>query len=396
MRAASSPFLRPWMTSLFQAFSTRDDHAGFSTTLAIYIARQFMLSTLSMVLALTGLVSLFDFIDLLRRAATRPNVPASLVVKIAALHVPYYVIYVLPFGILLGGIVCFSRLTRSSELIVARAAGISAWQFLASPLACALLTGLLTTTGISAMSSDMYRSAEMLDQTYLRTGGGPLTLNGGALWLRQADDGLVPHGVAILHAQDVHLVDRELKVSGVSIFRLDDHDRLIVRVEAPNGALGNHQWTLHGTSLLHPDHLPQQIGDMTLPSDLTVGRVQESFASPDTLSVFALPGFISLLERSGFPSIRHRLHFQSLLALPILAGTMALVSAGFSMRPTRRGGVARMLGSGIAAGFALFTISKVAEQFGESGALPPVLAAWAPTGAGLCLAVALLLHMEDG
>ncbi|KXV43676.1 transporter [Gluconobacter roseus] len=355
-----------------------------------------MLSTLSMVLALTGLVSLFDFIDLLRRAATRPNVPASLVVKIAALHVPYYVIYVLPFGILLGGIVCFSRLTRSSELIVARAAGISAWQFLASPLACALLTGLLTTTGISALSSDMFRSAEMLDQTYLRTGGGPLTLNGGALWLRQADDGLVPHGVAILHAQDVHLVDGELKVSGVSIFRLDDHDRLIVRVEAPSGSLGNHQWILHGTSLLHPDHLPQQIGDMTLPSDLTVGRVQESFASPDTLSVFALPGFINLLERSGFPSIRHRLHFQSLLALPILAGTMALVSAGFSMRPTRRGGVARMLGSGIAAGFALFTISKVAEQFGESGALPPVLAAWAPTGAGLCLAVALLLHMEDG
>ncbi|MQR97943.1 LPS export ABC transporter permease LptG [Gluconobacter aidae] len=396
MRAIPSPRLGPWLTSLFQAISTRDEHAGFSTTLAIYIARQFMLSTLSMVLALTGLVSLFDFIDLLRRAATRPNVPASLIVKIAALHVPYYVIYVLPFGILLGGIVCFSRLTRSSELIVARAAGISAWQFLASPLACALLTGLLTTTGISALSSTMFRSAEMLDQTYLRTGGGPLTLNGGALWLRQSDDGLVPHGVAILHAQDVHLIDGALKVSGVSIFRLDDRDRLILRVEAPQGTLGDHRWILHGTSVLHPDHLPQQIGDMTLPSDLTVGRVQESFASPDTLSVFALPGFISLLERSGFPSIRHRLHFQSLLALPILAGTMALVSAGFSMRPTRRGGVARMLGSGIAAGFALFTISKVAEQFGESGALPPVLAAWAPTGAGLCLAVALLLHMEDG
>ncbi|MBS1102303.1 LPS export ABC transporter permease LptG [Gluconobacter sp. Dm-62] len=396
MRAVPSPRLGLWLTSLFQVFSTRDDHAGFSTTLAIYIARQFMLSTLSMVLALTGLVSLFDFIDLLRRAATRPNVPASLVIKIAALHVPYYIIYVLPFGILLGGIVCFSRLTRSSELIVARAAGISAWQFLASPLACALLTGLLTTTGISALSSDMFRSAEMLDQTYLRTGGGPLTLNGGALWLRQSDDGLVPHGVAILHAQDVHLVNGALKVSGVSIFRLDERDRLIVRIESPNGALGDHQWLLHETSVLHPDHLPQQVGDMTLPSDLTVGRVQESFASPDTLSVFALPGFINLLERSGFPSIRHRLHFQSLLALPILAGTMALVSAGFSMRPTRRGGVARMLGSGIAAGFALFTISKVAEQFGESGALPPVLAAWAPTGAGLCLAVALLLHMEDG
>ncbi|WP_252347461.1 MULTISPECIES: LPS export ABC transporter permease LptG [unclassified Gluconobacter] len=387
---------RSWFSTLLHTLRPQETEVGFSTTLAIYIARHFTLNTLSMVLALTGLVSLFDFIDLLRRAATRPNVPTSLILEIAGLHIPYYVIYVLPFGILLGGIVCFSRLTRSSELIVARAAGISAWQFLASPLACALLIGLFTTTGISALSSSMYRQAELLDQSYLRTGGGVLTLKGGELWLRQADEGLTPHGVAILHAQNVKLAQDTLDVSGVTIFRLDDRDRLIVRVEAPTGTLAHQQWNLNDSSLLHPDHLPEKVGTLTLPSDLTVDRIQESFASPDTLSVFALPSFISLLERSGFPSIRHRLHFQSLLALPILAGTMALVSAGFSMRPARRGGVARMLGSGIAAGFALFTISKVAEQFGESGALPPVLAAWAPTGAGLCLAVALLLHMEDG
>ena len=50
----------------------------------------------------------------------------------------------------------------------------------------------------------------------------------------------------------------------------------------------------------------------------------------------------------------------------------------------------------MAAGFALFMISKVAEEFGQTGALPVILAAWAPTAAGLMLAVALLLHMEDG
>ena len=55
-----------------------------------------------------------------------------------------------------------------------------------------------------------------------------------------------------------------------------------------------------------------------------------------------------------------------------------------------------MIGSGIAAGFALFTISKIAERFGESGALPTFIAAWAPTVAGLCLAISLLIHLEDG
>jgi lipopolysaccharide export system permease protein len=90
------------------------------------------------------------------------------------------------------------------------------------------------------------------------------------------------------------------------------------------------------------------------------------------------------------------LHFQTLLALPLLAGTMALVAAGFSMRPARRGGVSQMIASGVAAGFALFMVSKIAEEFGNSGALPVVMAAWVPAASGLMLAVALLLHLEDG
>ncbi len=367
-----------------------------AVTLSFYIARQFTYAVLAMVAALTGLVSLFDFIDLLRRAATRPDVGASIPVQIAALRLPYYCIEILPFAVLLGGIVCFWRLTRSSELIVARASGISAWQFLAAPLTCALLIGGLATTVLSPLSSVMYAQAEALDGLYLQNGGGTLDLEGGQLWLRQADRQLTPQGVAMLHARAVHMRGRDLELQGVSVFRLDDADHLLVRIEAPSARLGQKRWLLTDAHSITPDHLPVAVGMMSLPTDLTVHRVQESFASPDTFSVWTLPGFIALLERSGFSAIRHRLHFQSLLALPLLAGTMALVSAGFSMRPARRGGVARMIGSGIAAGFALFTISKIAEQFGESGALPPVMAAWAPTGAGLLLAITLLLHLEDG
>ncbi|GBQ97392.1 LPS export ABC transporter permease LptG [Asaia lannensis] len=377
--------------SLFKGSS-----AGVSVTLSLYISRIFTLFSLAMIAALTGLVSLFDFIDLLRRVATKPDVPTSLVTEIAGLHVPYFMIMIMPFGILLGGIVCFWRLTRSSELIVARAAGISAWQFLAAPLACALLMGAFGTMALSPLSSSMFRKAELLDEAYLKTGGGPLSLNGGALWLRQLDDEGGGQGVAILHARHVFLKEGHLRINDISIFRLDAHDQLVVRIEAPKGELVEGAWKLEDAATVRPNHLPLHIGDYLLPTNLSLRRVEQSFASPDTLSIWSLPGFIHLLERSGFSSIRHRLHFQTLLALPILCGTMALVSAGFSMRPSRRGGVARMLGSGIAAGFALFTISKVAAQFGESGALPPVMAAWAPTGAGLCLAVALLLHLEDG
>ena len=367
-----------------------------AATLSFYIARQFTVAVLGMLAALCGLVGLFDFIELLRRSATKPDATFGLVSEIAALRLPFIMLQILPFAVLLGGILAFWRLTRSSELIVARASGVSAWGFLSAPIACAVGIGLVATGGVSPLSSSMLARAEQLDNAYLRTGGGPLSLNGGQLWLRQSDRQLRPDGVAILHARSVNLRDDTLVAREVSVFRLDPTDHLLSRVEANAATLTAGSWQLEGARTVTPDHLPEPVGAMTLPTDLTVDRVEESFASPDTLSFWSLPAFIDLLERSGFSAIRHRLHFQELLALPLLAGTMALVAAGFSMRPSRRGGVAQMIGSGVAAGFALFVVSKVAAEFGQSGALPAALAAWAPAGAGLLLAVSLLLHLEDG
>ena len=365
-------------------------------TLSIYITRQFTGSVIAMLLALSGLVAMFDFIELLRRSTTKPDATFALVSQIAALRLPYIAMQILPFAVLVGGILCFWRLTRSSELIVARAAGVSAWEFLAGPTLAAFLFGALATLAVSPVSSVMLARAEALDNVYLKTGGGPLALTGGQLWLRQSDRGLSPQGVAIIHARGVELHGKQLSATEVSVFRLDARDRLLSRIEASRAVLGGGTWALQNARTIRPDETPEPPTSISLQTDLTVARVQESFASPDTLSFWALPDFIALLNRSGFSSIRHRLHFQSLLALPLLAATMALVSAGFSMRPARRGGVAQMIGSGVAAGFALFVVSKVAEEFGQSGALPVALAAWAPTWAGLMMAIALLLHTEDG
>jgi lipopolysaccharide export system permease protein len=365
-------------------------------TLSLYIVRQFALSVTAMLLALSGLVAMFDFIELLRRSASHPEVSFGLVSQIAGLRLPYVMMQILPFAVLLGGILCFWRLTRSSELIVARAAGVSAWKFLTAPTLCALLFGVIATALISPVSAVMLGRAEAMDNAYLRTGGGPLALNGGQLWLRQSDRQSSVRGVAIIHAQQVAVHGKQLTAQQISVFRLDEADKLLSRIEATQATLSSGNWMLENARVIRPDQLPEPPQVMNLPTDLTVSRVQESFASPDTLSFWALPSFIALLDRSGFSSIRHRLHFQALLALPLLAATMTLVSAGFSMRPARRGGVAKMIGSGVAAGFALFVVSKVAQEIGQSGALPVVLAAWAPAVSGFTLAVALLLHTEDG
>jgi lipopolysaccharide export system permease protein len=369
-------------------------------TLMTYVARRFAAMALLMVLSLSALVALFDLIELLRRAATRPEANFALVAQIAALRVPYVAMQILPFAVLLGGIIAFWRLTRFSELIVARAAGISAWGFLAGPVLVALLLGLGASTALSPLSSAMLARAERLDQLYLRNVGGITALAGGRLWLRQADEGLQPQGVAIISGRP--MATRELRpgealrLVEVTIWRLSADDRPLARIEAASALLQPGRWRFEGAVVFGAERVAGAPQSLDFPTELTPERIENSFATPDTLSLWALPEFIKILEDAGFSAIRHRLHFQSLLALPLLATAMALLAAGFSMRSARRGGVARMIAGGISAGFALFVLDKITGEFGEAGTLPVVLAAWAPAGAGFLLAAALLLHLEDG
>ena len=169
-----------------------------AATLTLYVARRFAAACLAMLAGLTLLVALFDFIELLRRAATRPDAGFALVAQIAGLRLPFVAMQLLPFAVLLGGLLAFWRLSRSSELVVARAAGVSAWGFLSGPVLVALSFGLLGSLGVSPLSSAMLARAERLDHAYLRSASGLTALAGGRLWLRQADRGLEPGGQVIL------------------------------------------------------------------------------------------------------------------------------------------------------------------------------------------------------
>jgi len=363
--------------------------------LSLYVGRIFLSSTLAVLGALLAIVALFDLIELMRRAAGRTEVAFGDLAGITALKLPFLAIEILPFAILLGGLIGFWRLTRSSELIVARAAGVSAWQFLAVPVVLAVSLGAFATTALSPLSAMMLARADRLDATLLRGGAGAFGLSGGGLWVRQPDATL-PGGWTIIRGQRVELAGQELRLRGVTVFRLGADDGFLSRLEAEGAMLEPGRWVLRNAASVAVERPREPIAQVTIPTELTLARLQESLAQPETLSFWALPRFIAVLEQTGFSSLEHRLRFQALLALPLLAGVMVLVAAGFSMRPSRRGGVGLAIAAGIGAGVALFVLTKVVGEFGGSGTIPVTLAAWAPVSVGLALAVAMLLHLEDG
>jgi lipopolysaccharide export system permease protein len=355
-----------------------------SPTLTGYIARQYLFWFGSFYFAIVAVIFLATIVDLLDRLATK-DVSLAVTLEMALLKLPYLSQEVMPFTILFAAMATFWRLTRSHELVVARAAGVSVWQFLLPVLGSSVVIGLLAISALNPLASILLSRYERLEANYIRNQQSMLAVSETGLWLRQADDS----GQSVIHAGSVSLQQ-------VTVFRYADQDRFLDRIDAREAELQQGRWLLFDASLSRAGEASQFHEEFALPTDLTVDKIQESFAPPETIAIWNLPRFIGLMQAAGFSATPHRLQFHRLLALPMLFAAMVLLAATFSLRPQRRGRVGVVILAGMLTGFLLYFLSNFVFAIGLSGTIPVVLAAWTPAGVSLMLGVAMLLHLEDG
>src|SRR5208337_812580 len=113
----------------------------------------FLMTILSVFLLMLLLIFFIDFVEVLRTGANRENATAGLLALIAFLRVPIFAELALPFAVLIGTIGGFLSLSRSSELTIVRAAGLSVWQFVQPGLTVALIFGVLAITVYNPVAS---------------------------------------------------------------------------------------------------------------------------------------------------------------------------------------------------------------------------------------------------
>ncbi len=361
-----------------------------SPTLSRYIARRFLSSFALVFGVLVAVAFLIDLVNLGDRASSREEAGFGLVLEMALLRAPFLAQKALPFALLFGAMLTYVWLERTHELVVSRAAGVSAWQFLLPSLAIALMLGAFAVTAFSPLASAMTSRFEQLETRFLRGQSSHLAVSPGGLWLREGDR----KRQFVIHANRVSAHGAEL--GDVIIFTFEDGDRFVERVDAETAVLLDGHWDLANVSITRSNATVETHDRLQMPTELTVSRIQSSLASPETLSFWELPGFIETMERAGFSVTRHEIHWHAILSTPLLLAAMVFVAAVFSLRLTRQGRLGLFIVAGLGAGFLLYFLSDVSLALGMSGKLPPVLSAWAPAAIFAMIGGALLFHMEDG
>jgi len=362
---------------------------SWSWTLYRYLARQFLLGVGVVYCAFLLLAFSIDVVNLIDRTAGR-GVASGVIVGMALLQLPDLGQKMLPFAVLLGGVFCFVRLSRSQELVATRAAGVSAWDFLMPPLTVAVVLGVFVMLAVTPVSSRMLNQFSALEAKYIKGQESQLSISANGLWLRQGseDEQSVIHALTVAD-QGVHLDD-------VIVFLYGANDHVLGRIDARSAQLSQGAWVLADAWVSGRDGLVKHHDRYETKTTLTPAQIQESFAPPDTLSFWALPHFIRAAESAGFSAVRYRLYLYSLLSLPVLLAAMVFMAASFSLKLSRAGGLGRVVLISALSGFGVYFFTDLTRALGQSAILPAWLAATAPAAAAILIGMTLVFHQEDG
>jgi lipopolysaccharide export system permease protein len=359
-----------------------------SRTLIRYFGARFLSSVASVFFGIFILVVLVDYVEFMRRAGDIPHVSAWMVAKASFFRVPQLTERLLPFSVLVGAMACYLALSRRNELVVARSAGMSAWQFVAPALVGAFAIGLLATAIYNPLSAAMREWSKRLEAEIF--GDKPQMQSAAGFWVRQrASD-----GQSIIYAASSQ--EQGVRLDGVSVFTFDTAGREQTRIEAKTAVLEPGHWRLQQAVIHAPGVAAREQDTVLVKTNLTAAQVRESFSTPETVPFWQLPAYIEIAERSGLAAAGYKLQYQILIARPFLLCAMVLLACSVSLRFFRMGGVAKMVLSGITAGFLLYVLSKVTEDLSKAELIHPAAAAWLPVLAGGLTGFVVLLFQEDG
>jgi lipopolysaccharide export system permease protein len=359
-------------------------------TLSRYFGMRFLTTLVAVLLGVFLLVVLLDYVEQMRRMSDVPNVSALLVAKSSLYRVPQITERILPFCVLIGAMSCYLGLSRRLELVVSRAAGVSAWQFTAPAIVVALGVGIIATTIYNPIAATLQEKSKRLEAEMSGNTAQGLQATVNGFWVTQRSDS----GSSIINAASSR--EQGILLSSVTAFVFDQGNHFIERVEANSAALEAGHWRLDGARVYAPGSPPAERDSYLLTTNLTTAQVRETFSTPETVPFWQLPYFIDMAERAGLTAAGYRLQYQKLLARPFMLAAMVLLAAAFSLRFFRMGGVQKMVLGGVASGFLLYVVSKLTDDLSTAELIPPMVAAWLPAVLGGMTGVVALLYLEDG
>lgn len=322
-------------------------------------------------LGMLGIFYIASFIDLSDKLFKGQATGATLL-EYFFFATPQFIYYVLPIAALVATLVTVGLLTKSSELVVMRACGISLYRA-AVPL---LVFGAIWSGGLfmleeTVLAAANQRARALDNQIRGRT---PRTVNLlNRQWLA-ARDGSLYHFV--------FFDPQAAQLNGFSHFRFSPRDFALAsrtfteRVDhVQDGWTATRGWHREFDRTGHVRTFQAfETRPLTLES---LDYFMTERPDADRMSYRELRAFVGELRSSGYNAVPYAVELQRKLSFPFVTVIMTLIAVPFAVTTGSRGALFGV-GVGIVLAIAYWLLFSVFAAIGTAGLITPVLAAWAP------------------
>ncbi|HVT51153.1 MAG TPA: LptF/LptG family permease [Dongiaceae bacterium] len=358
------------------------------STFSRYILRVFFTQFALLLISFTALMQLFDLlsnsIDVLRRS----DGALSELGIYAVLRLPEIVSFLIPFVVLLAALMTLGRLERDNEILAYKASG--------APYNAVLLA-FLPAVALVAIGHFI-----LADQIVPRAINTMVKLDIYVDKISRADDSpslFLQDGKSVVEVGKVESYGALLR--RVKIYARTDNGVISAFREAGTAHYDTkqHAWTLRDvwSTTISPDHATNSVyqGEQPWDTTLTPTEFSNLIELPQAMPLTKIWAFATSDEVGVRPTYFYEAWLQKRFAIPVSSILMILLAAPVAHSVYQRGrGLAGGMAVGFILGFLYFVADGLVMSLGESGAVPPVVAAWMPILVFASIGGAWLIRLE--
>ncbi|NLL37663.1 MAG: YjgP/YjgQ family permease [Fretibacterium sp.] len=316
--------------------------------------------------------------DLLFEAARliiERNVSLGVVLRLFFYRLPEVVALTFPMSSLLGALLGISNLSANSELIALRSLGISFMRVLRPVVIASLLISAFTLlfnetlVPITSIAADRLMKYEILKNQ--------VSAVQEKVFLRDE------RGGELLRVLYVDQLDTEKGLmSGVMIHEFEK-GRLVRTSTAQEGVWKEGEWWIEEGRVYDVTRegdvqLLFRFARQKLALNLSPAQLQRSTRRPSDMSAHELWSYVRGADMVGTDLSRLWVMFHLKVAVPWACVILALLGASFGAARQSRSGSGMSFGVSVSIVFAYYVVMSLCRALGESGSMPPILAAWTP------------------
>ncbi|WP_374652951.1 LPS export ABC transporter permease LptG [Dongia sp.] len=343
-------------------------------TFSRYVLKSFLWNFMLLLVGFSALLQLFDLLNNSAEILQDHLGDMNAVFEYAALRLPEIVSFLIPFAVLMGALVTLGKMERDNEIMAYKAAGAPYFT---------VLWAFLPAVGIVAILH--FFVADLLVPTSIQTLiARDLSVERSKSKNDSKDESLfVQEGSAVVEAGAVGEDGTEL--SHLRIYTRDATGKIVHQIFANDAHYdaAAEAWHLNDvwTTAVPPDGAAhtEHTDSWDWKTRLTPAEFSDLVEKPQAMTLGKIWGFVSSTQVGVRPTYFYETWLQKRIALPVSSILMILLAAPVAHSLHRRErGLAVGMTVGFGLGFFYFLTEGLVLSLGESGAVPPFLAAWLP------------------